>query len=119
MDITVTIPDANVDRVAAAIGNGPGALGQEVTADNLAEVLTERFEEQIRQAVQSHEAGVAATAAARAIADAPDPLSTKKGDTFATVQEAVAEARSVRLAAAANAEAVEAVLSHPAVEVKG
>lgn len=96
MDIIVTIPDVNVDRVADAIGNSPGSFGEEVTADNLAAVLTDRWNAEIRQAVQSHEAGQAATAAARAVADAQDPLSTRKADTFASVQEAVAEARAAR-----------------------
>lgn len=95
MDITVSIPDANVDRVAAAF-IGPASFGQEVTADTLADHLTEKFEEQIRQAVQSHEAGQAAAAAAVAVRDAQDPLSTRKADTFASVQEAVAEARAAR-----------------------
>lgn len=96
MQVTIEIPDKNVDRVAAALGNGPASFGQEVTADNLSQILTDRFSEEIRQAVQSHEAGQAATAAARAIADAPDPLSTKKGDTFASVAADVAEARAAR-----------------------
>lgn len=109
MDITVTIPDANVDRVAAAVNNGPGSHGEEVTADNLAEVLSAQWTEGLRQTVQGHEASQAATAAARAVADTPDPLSDDDKVTFAAAAEAVAEARAVKAEALAETRAVEAL----------
>lgn len=104
MEIQISIPDANVERVAAAYGSSPG---ENVTADNLADVLTEKFTEDIRRTVQGHEAGQAATAAARAIVDQPDPLSADVKITFAQAGEAVAEARSARLEAARADAAVE------------
>ena len=110
MNVTVTIPDASVDRVAEAVNNGPGNYGQNVTADNLADVLAAQWADDLRRAVQGHETSQAARTAALAVQDAQDPLSTSK-TSFAEAAEARAvEVQALREAAAeAVVEAVEAV----------
>ena len=97
MDITVTIPDDQVDRVAAAYNNGPGAFGQTVDATTLSDFLSGQWTDDIRQNVRAYEANQAVRAAQEGLGDVPDPIVPAKTMTEASADraEALSEARAV------------------------